>query len=86
MQVESAIFPADSGGAEKMADEMSVPLLGHLPVDPLLARCCDEGRDYLSETPDSSTVRALTEIVQSKIHTLLSKLKLQGQRNYLHMT
>lgn len=54
-----------------MAQDLSVPLLGQLPLDPLLARCCDEGRDYLQEMPDSPAVAALTQIVNRKFTQLL---------------
>ncbi|KAG8247233.1 Cytosolic Fe-S cluster assembly factor nubp1 [Homalodisca vitripennis] len=63
-KVASDIFPADSGGAVEMARELKIPFLGKLPLDPLLARCCDEGRNYLTEMPDSPTVSAVTEIVK----------------------
>lgn len=66
LQTESYIFPANTGGGSKMATEMEIPFLGRLPLDPLLARCCDEGRDCLSEMPNSPTVLALKDIVSSK--------------------
>lgn len=49
-----------------MAKELNVEFLGSLPLDPLLARCCDEGKNFLTEVPDSPTVFTLQEIVQSK--------------------
>lgn len=49
-----------------MAKDLNIPLLGQLPLDPLLARCCDEGRDYLSEMPDSPAVKSLKLIVDSE--------------------
>ncbi|XP_039283979.1 cytosolic Fe-S cluster assembly factor nubp1-like isoform X2 [Nilaparvata lugens] len=63
---EAEIFPANTGGGKKMADELELPFLGSLPLDPLLARCCDEGRNYLTELPNSPTVTAVENIV-SKI-------------------
>lgn len=49
-----------------MCEELKVPFLGKLPLDPRLARCCDEGKDYLTEFPDSPTVKSLQEIIESK--------------------
>lgn len=49
-----------------MSDELNVEFLGSLPLDPLLARCCDKGKDFLTECPDSPAVKALIPIVQSK--------------------
>ena len=31
------------GGGERLADELGVPLLGNVPLDPELRRACDEG-------------------------------------------
>ena len=33
-QNESQIFPATTGGAQKMCQELNIPLLGKLPLDP----------------------------------------------------
>jgi len=37
------ILPPTSGGARQMAQDMSVPYLGLVPLDPVLARACDLG-------------------------------------------
>lgn len=63
LQRLSEIFPATTGGAKEMCKELNVPYLGSLPVDPRLARCCDQGVDFLSDMPDSPTVKTLQEIV-----------------------
>lgn len=67
LQNSAEIFPAMTGGAMKMANDFNVDFLGALPLDPLLARCCDEGKNFLIEMPDSPTVIALNTIVQSKL-------------------
>uniref|UniRef100_A0A182RMQ8 Cytosolic Fe-S cluster assembly factor NUBP1 homolog n=1 Tax=Anopheles funestus TaxID=62324 RepID=A0A182RMQ8_ANOFN len=60
---ETRIFPARTGGAEQMCTEMEVPYLGQLPLDPRLTKCCDEGKDFVTEFPTSPAVKALEEIV-----------------------
>lgn len=50
----------------EMCKELNVPYLGSLPVDARLARCCDEGVDFLSDMPDSLTVKRLQDIAQRK--------------------
>lgn len=60
---ESDIFPAKTGGAERMCADMEVRYLGKLPLDPRLAKCCDEGKDFLAEHAGSPTVTALKGIV-----------------------
>ncbi|XP_058835394.1 cytosolic Fe-S cluster assembly factor NUBP1 homolog [Topomyia yanbarensis] len=61
---ESDIFPAKTGGAEKMCQEMEVTYLGKLPLDPRLTKCCDEGKDFITEYAKSPTVIALRQIVE----------------------
>ena len=38
LQNETAIFAATNGGAAKMAQDMGVPFLGSLPIDPQIGR------------------------------------------------
>uniref|UniRef100_A0A3Q3B4M0 NUBP iron-sulfur cluster assembly factor 1, cytosolic n=1 Tax=Kryptolebias marmoratus TaxID=37003 RepID=A0A3Q3B4M0_KRYMA len=61
----SQIFPPTSGGAEKMCADLGLPLLGRVPLDPRIARSCDEGRSFLCEVPDSPAAKAYQTIVQS---------------------
>lgn len=58
------IFPALTGGGRVMAKEFGIEFLGSLPLDPLIAKCCDEGKNFLTEVPDSPTTLTLHEIVQ----------------------
>ncbi|XP_037071679.1 cytosolic Fe-S cluster assembly factor nubp1-like [Pollicipes pollicipes] len=55
-ETTTRIFPPSTGGAEKMARDMEVPYLGSIPLDPRVARSCDEGLD-LAEEPTSTTRR-----------------------------
>lgn len=61
----SQIFPPTSGGAEQMCADLNLPLLGKVPLDPRIARSCDEGKSFLNEVPDSPAARAYQIIVQS---------------------
>lgn len=56
-----------------MSNELNVEFLGSIPLDPLLARCCDEGKNFLTEMPDSPTVSALNEICKSKIFSIFRR-------------
>lgn len=69
-QSQSEIFPASTGGAEQMCSDMSLQLLGRLPLDPQLARCCDRGDNFLETLPNSPAVLALHQILDSKLFTL----------------
>lgn len=64
-QTKTEIFAPTTGGAEKMCKDMNVPFLGRVPIDPRLARACDEGKNYCATYPDAPGVKALGEIVAS---------------------
>ncbi|XP_070579642.1 cytosolic Fe-S cluster assembly factor nubp1-A-like [Ptychodera flava] len=63
-KTESQIFPPTTGGAEKMAKDMEIPFLGKLPLDPRIGKCCDEGKSFLSEVPDSPAAQAYKQIIE----------------------
>ena len=42
-----------SGGGQRLAEELGVPLLGSIPLQPQLAELADEGRPILVAQPDS---------------------------------
>ncbi|XP_019850339.1 PREDICTED: cytosolic Fe-S cluster assembly factor nubp1-like [Amphimedon queenslandica] len=52
-KTESKIFPPTTGGADKMAEEMGLSVLGHLPLDPRIGKCCDMGLSFIKEVSDS---------------------------------
>ncbi|KAF7283751.1 hypothetical protein GWI33_023000 [Rhynchophorus ferrugineus] len=60
---ESEIFPANTGGARGMCEELDVPFLGSLPLDPKVTRCCDEGKNFIEDLPDSPVIKALDQII-----------------------
>ncbi|XP_067944708.1 cytosolic Fe-S cluster assembly factor NUBP1 homolog [Watersipora subatra] len=60
----SDIFPASStGGVRAMAEEMDVPFLGSIPLDPSLARCADQGLSVYTEHPESSVTKVYLDMV-----------------------
>jgi Mrp family chromosome partitioning ATPase len=62
-QGHTDIFAPTTGGAEKMAEEMLIPFLGRVPLDPRIGQCCDEGKSFMTEIPDSPATLALTQII-----------------------
>lgn len=48
-----------------MSQELNVPFLGNLPLDPLIARCCDKGLNPILEYPYSTVVENLNSIISS---------------------
>jgi ATP-binding protein involved in chromosome partitioning len=54
-----------SGGGEEIAEDMGVPFLGAVPIDPEIVEACDGGFAFVSRHPDSPAARVMREIVQS---------------------
>jgi len=52
-----------SGGGERMAQEMKVPFLGRIPIDPQVVEACDSGQPYIQQFADSATARCFTESI-----------------------
>ncbi len=55
------IFKA--GGGERMAQDMGVPFLGRIPIDPAIDEACDIGRPFVSDCDHSQTAKAFTQII-----------------------
>ena len=58
-----------SGGGQRLADEISAPLLGSVPLQPQLAALADNGQPILVAQPESPAARSLRDIAE----TLLRK-------------
>jgi len=56
----TAIFTL--GGGKRMADEMHVPFLGHIPVDPAVGKSCDEGQPFVYHYGRTKTAQAFEKI------------------------
>ncbi|XP_066545335.1 cytosolic Fe-S cluster assembly factor nubp1 isoform X2 [Amia ocellicauda] len=61
----SQIFPPTTGGAEKMCQDLNIPLLGRVPLDPRIGKSCDEGKSFLAEVTDSPATAAYKSIIHS---------------------
>lgn len=65
---ESEIFPKRQG-IEELCKTNQYDLLASIPIDPSIARCCDDGADLFEAYPDSSTVQTylrLAELIERK--------------------
>jgi ATP-binding protein involved in chromosome partitioning len=56
-----------SGGGERLAEELGVPLVGRVPLDPLLRECGDAGEPLLVAAPESSSAQALRAIADEVV-------------------
>ena len=53
-----------SGGGEALADELGVPLLGKVPLDPLLRECADRGEPVVEAFPESEASQAIVAVAE----------------------
>jgi len=66
-KTETKIFAPTTGGAIKMCEDMQVPFLGSIPLDPMIARSCDEGKSYIVQYPTSPASIAYKQVFQKVI-------------------
>lgn len=62
---ESQIFKASTGGARALAEDMGVPFLGAVPLDPRIRMACDYGESYFDSFADSPACKAFYEVVRN---------------------
>jgi Mrp family chromosome partitioning ATPase len=65
------------GGGKKIADDLSVPFLGRIPIDPEICRDSDNGVAFIIEHVDSPATKAFTEIVKKIEHFLKQREQLE---------
>ncbi len=53
-----------SGGGEKMAEEMGVPFLGRIPLDPKIVEAGDSGQPYVYHYAQSEAAKAFEEAIE----------------------
>jgi len=59
--VTTAVF--QSGGGKLMADDMGVPFLGSVPIDPQISEAGDSGIAFLQRYADSSTAKLFQSLL-----------------------
>ena len=70
------ICPADGkpyyifgeGKGKQMAEEMGVPLLGQIPLDPVIAQANDLGEPFFLKYPDNPASKEFMKIAEQVIH------------------
>lgn len=53
-----------SGGGHKIAEDLGVPFLGKIPIDPQICEDSDRGTPFVYEHRDSKSTKAFMEIVE----------------------
>lgn len=67
---ESEIFKATTGGGKALAEEMGIPFLGSVPLDPRIRMACDYGESFFDSFPDSPASIAFQGVVRKIALTL----------------
>jgi Mrp family chromosome partitioning ATPase len=52
-----------TGGGERTANDLGIPFLGRIPLDPEVVRLADEGKPFITHKPDSAAAKAFNEII-----------------------
>jgi ATP-binding protein involved in chromosome partitioning len=60
------------GGGQRIAEDLSVPFLGSIPIDPEICRDSDNGMPFITEHADSPATKAFVDIV-GKIERFLEQ-------------
>jgi ATP-binding protein involved in chromosome partitioning len=58
-----------SGGGQRLADELEVPLLGSVPLDARLREAGDEGEPIVERDPGAEPARAITTLAEAIVAT-----------------
>lgn len=58
------------GGGERLAREHEVPLLGQIPIDPLICQCGDEGKSLMWHAPSSEAATSFKNLAQEVVRQL----------------
>ena len=61
-----------AGGGKKAADDLCVPFLGAIPLDPEMVKAGDEGRPYILRHADSPTWRAVDSAMEHLVREIES--------------
>lgn len=61
---ESQIFKVTTGGGRQLCQDLGIPFLGAVPLDPRIGMACDFGESFMDSFPDSPACKALREVVR----------------------
>lgn len=65
LTIGTEIYQPTSGGVEKMSQDMDIPFLGRIPLDPLLCSAAEKGESVFETAPNSSGAVAFEKIYQN---------------------
>ncbi|MEO8451981.1 MAG: Mrp/NBP35 family ATP-binding protein [Gemmatimonadota bacterium] len=62
-----------SGGGKRLAEEIGVPLLGEIPLQPGLAELADQGKPVVIGAPESAAAKALIGVADAVVRQMSGK-------------
>jgi Flp pilus assembly CpaE family ATPase len=65
-----------TGGGRALAEEIDIPFLGSVPLDPRIGMACDYGESFFDSYGDSPACKALKGMVRG----LAAQLKLDSKQ------
>ncbi|CAL9241010.1 unnamed protein product [Arabidopsis halleri] len=74
----SQVFDTSGGGAERMCQEMGVPFLGKVPLDPQLCRAAEQGKSCFEDNKCSVSAPALKSIIEKVVASIKMKEDVLG--------
>jgi Mrp family chromosome partitioning ATPase len=66
------------GGARQLASDMYVPLLGSIPLDPTLLKCCERGQGLVTAHPTSAAAQPLLDLAHQLLVAVPALRKQHG--------
>lgn len=67
---QTEVYHGSKGGAATMAEDLGVPLLGKIPLDPLLSKASDAGQSVLDISDQACSYVALKDVIQKLLKTV----------------
>lgn len=61
---ETEIWKALTGGAQKMCEKYGLELLGKIPLEPNVSKCCEEGKSIVKAFPDSTSAAEYLKLIE----------------------
>ncbi|ODV69934.1 nuclear ATPase [Hyphopichia burtonii NRRL Y-1933] len=78
---ESQIFKPTTGGGKQLCQDLNIPYLGAVPLDPRIGRACDSGESFFDSYADSPAATAILDVVdglRDQVELSLNKLNLDN--------
>lgn len=67
------------GGGQKLSVETGIPLLGEIPMEPVLSQAADKGEDIFALEPRSSAAGVLEQAGRKIVESAMSLEQMEGQ-------